>query len=137
MRPGILNAIVLLALVATTAAMMPRAAEAAVRVCGESILGRMFHAPTELAARRGSITSWRTKAARLGRPFTGWRLASRKRYECGQLTNDNFVSVVFVVSCWIVQRPPSARRPPPRPKIAPLPLPRIKPRPPKDADREI
>jgi hypothetical protein len=52
-----LNAIVLVALVATTAVMIPRAAEAAVRVCGKPILGRMFHAPTELAARRESIAS--------------------------------------------------------------------------------
>jgi hypothetical protein len=101
------------------------------------ILGRMPNAPRELAARRGAITSWRTKAARLGRPFTSWRLASRKRYECGQMTNGNFVCLVFAVPCRIVRRPPSARRRPSRPKIAPLPLPRIKPRPPKDANREI
>jgi hypothetical protein len=117
--------------------MTPRAAEAAVRLRGKPILGRMSHAPTELAARRGAITSWRTKMARLGRPFTSWRLASRKRYECGQLTNSNFVCVVFAVPCRIVQRQPSALRPPSRSKIAPLPLPRIKPRPPKDANREI
>jgi hypothetical protein len=129
--------IVLVALVATTAAMMPRAAVAAVRVCGKPILGRMLNAPRELAARRGAITSWRTKAARLGRPFTSWRLASRKRYECGQMTNGNFVCLVFAVPCRIVRPPPSARRRPSRPKIAPLPLPRIKPRPPKDANREI
>jgi hypothetical protein len=132
-----LNGIVLVALVATTVAMTPRAAEAAVRLRGKPILGRMSHAPTELAALRGAITSWRTKAARLGRPFTSWRLATRKRYECGQLTNGNFVCVVFAVPCRMVQRQPSARRPPSRSKIAPLPLPRIKPRPPKDANREI
>lgn len=109
-------------------------AAAAVRICGQPILGRMAQAPTELAARRGAITSWRSKAARLGRAYTSWRLALHKRYKCGRLSNGNFICVAFAAPCRIVQRPPFAH---PRRKGKPLPAPRPGLRRPEAGERQI
>lgn len=125
------------ALAATGASLvLPSAgAQAAVRVCGAPILGQMTRATTERAARRGAITSWRKKASRLGRPFTSWRLAMRKRYQCARLNDGQFVCVAFAVPCRIVQRPPSGRRRPPT--VRPPPIPGHKARPHAGSERRI
>lgn len=131
-RAGLLAMLVAVPLGSSMVPIDPAAA--AVRICGQPILGRMAQGPTELSARRGAITSWRSKAARLGRAYTSWRLAMHKRYKCGRLSNGNFICVAFAAPCRIVQRPPFAH--PPR-KGKPQPAPRPGLRKPEAGERQI
>lgn len=113
-------------------------ASAAVRLCGRPVLGSISQAATAEEARRVAITSWSVKAARLGREFTSWRLAIRKRYSCGRLKDGRHSCIAFASPCRIVQKPPVPGQPQvPGQRQLPMPGPKLKPPMPGNAPREI
>lgn len=107
------TAALILAMLAALCA--PAPASAAVVLCDKPVLGDLVEAATELEARKAAIASWTKKIARLGEPYSSWRLARAKRYECAPLASGKWTCAAFAAPCTIRQKPPEQGKPPKKP----------------------
>lgn len=107
------TAALILAMLAALCA--PAPASAAVLLCEKPVLGDLVEAATELEARKAAIASWTKKIARLGEPYSSWRLARAKRYECAPLASGKWTCAAFAAPCTIRQKPPEQGKPPKKP----------------------
>lgn len=107
------TAALILAMLAALCA--PAPASAAVLLCEKPVLGDLVEAATELEARKAAIASWTKKIARLGEPYSSWRLARAKRYECAPLASGKWTCAAFAAPCTIRQKPLEPGKPPKKP----------------------
>lgn len=111
------KAAMILAMLAALCA--PAPASAAVLLCEKPVLGDLVEAATELDARKAAISSWTKKIAHLGEPYSSWRLARAKRYECAPLASGKWTCAAFAAPCTIRQKPPELHQPPGKPPKKP------------------
>jgi hypothetical protein len=89
-------------------------ATAAVRQCGQPIIGTGQDAKSEAVARRKALAEWQLRASRLGPQWAGWSIAHRKALSCRRLGDGAIECHAAALPCTIVQNP-NQPVPPPRP----------------------
>jgi hypothetical protein len=81
------------------------AAQAAVRLCQPSVTSGLIVRPTEQEARKEAMTAWRAKAMEYGEPYSSWRIATDKLFECLPHKDGGFECVAKGSPCTIEHAP--------------------------------
>lgn len=114
-----------LAVVIVTLAAGAMPADAAVRICLESVSSGPHAAATVAQGQRLAIDAWVKAARKAGDEYVSWRLALTKSLTCTPAADKGVVCEARGIPCTIMQAPPSDRpaiKPtPPEPKIITVP----------------
>ena len=79
---GFVRVMVLFVLSAASALFECWTAAAAVRVCQPPVSSGFILGPTEEEARQKTMRAWRDQALSFGEPYSSWRIASNKLFQC-------------------------------------------------------
>lgn len=79
-------------------------AQAAVRVCHDTVLSEIVVHQSEMAAKKAALDQWRAKARGLGVGYDGWHVAAGKALKCFA-KDGSFECVALGRPCVIQQNP--------------------------------